>query len=281
MIKILISDMDGTLFAGHGKSVLDLSARNNEALERIRKSSMDFYVASGRMIGFGIRVLKDHGFTDIKAAGFNGAVVYDNGKFPVSYKLDKELIRQIINMLETEFPDYDIIQVQGMNSERIFNVREHPSITAYRKQIAETGIGVIPDYTIDDFLDHDTGSEAGKFSITLKDALQCEQVRKRLGEILSDSCFVAKSGDVLLEIGNAGASKGVFAKYLKETLDLKKEEIACIGDELNDAEMYPYAGVKFAMASGRDAVKYMSDYVVEDVAEAIDICLKLNGEVSR
>lgn len=278
MIKILISDMDGTLFAGHGKTVLDLSSRNIEALERIRQSSISFYVASGRMIGFGIRVLKDHGFTDIRAAGFNGAVVYDNGKFPVSFSLDKALIRQIIDMLEREFPDYDIIQVQGMNSERIFNIREHPVIAGYRKQIASTGIGVIPDYTIDEFLERDTGAEAGKFSILLKDPEQCDLVRKRLGEILSGGCFVAKSGDTLLEVGNAGASKGVFARYLKETLQLKKEEIACIGDELNDAEMYPYSGVKFAMASGRDAVKEMSDYVVEDVAEAIDICLKLNGE---
>ena len=35
MIKILISDMDGTLFAGHGKTVFDLTQRNNEALERM------------------------------------------------------------------------------------------------------------------------------------------------------------------------------------------------------------------------------------------------------
>jgi soluble P-type ATPase len=32
------------------------------------------------------------------------------------------------------------------------------------------------------------------------------------------------------------------------------------------------------MESGRDAVKEMSDYVVKDVAEAIDICLKLNEQ---
>lgn len=277
MIKILISDMDGTLFAGHGKTVFDLTQRNQEALERIKQSDMKFYVASGRMIGFGIKLLKDHGFTDIRAGGFNGAVVYDNGKFPVSHSLSKDLIREIVYILDAEFPDYDLIQVQGMNSERVFNNFEHPSVLKYRKQIAETGIGMIPDFTITDFLERDTGTVCGKLSIVLKDKEQCDLAKERIGEAAGKDCFVARSGDRLLEVGNAHASKGVFAAFLKETLHLEKEEIACIGDELNDAEMYPYAGVKFAMESGRDAVKEMSDYVVKDVAEAIDICLKLNS----
>ncbi|MBR2843725.1 MAG: HAD family phosphatase [Solobacterium sp.] len=278
MIKILISDMDGTLFAGHGKTVFDLTQRNNEALERIKHSGMKFYVASGRMIGFGIKLLKDHGFTDIKAGGFNGAVVYDNGAFPVSHSLSKDLIREIVHILDTEFPDYDLIQVQGMNSERVFNNFEHPSVLKYREQIAETGIGVIPDFTINDFLSRDTGTVCGKLSIVLKDKEQCDLAQLRIEKAAGKDCFTARSGDRLLELGNAHASKGVFAAYLKETLHLEKEEIACIGDELNDAEMYPYAGVKFAMESGRDAVKEMSDYVVKDVAEAIDICLKLNEQ---
>jgi len=280
MIKFLVSDMDGTLFEGHGETVFDLTARNEEGLEKIKRSEIEFCVASGRMIGFGIHLMEKYQFDKVRAAGFNGAVCYDQGKFVSTCPMEKEMIRSIYAMMEKKFPDYEVIQVQGLNSERIFTSLEHPIRAKYSKDIAKIGIGQLVDFTIHEFLDDVKGQEtiAGKMSITMNTKERCLEVIEEVKKIVNNQCFVAMSMKNLIEIGNITASKGVFIEYLKEAYHLKSEEIAVIGDANNDAEMYPLAGHRFAMANGTEEIKELADYVVQDVAECIEICLKLNED---
>lgn len=53
MIKVIVSDMDGTLFKDHKETIFNLSDRNEEALSNIQKANVAFYVASGRMYSYG------------------------------------------------------------------------------------------------------------------------------------------------------------------------------------------------------------------------------------
>lgn len=279
MIKFIVSDMDGTLFEGHGETVFDLTKRNEEALKRCKAQNIEFCVASGRMIGFGIRLLEKYQFSKVRAAGFNGAVCYDQGSFVSVYQLDINLIRQIVNMLNQEYPDYEVIQVQGLNSERIFTDLKHPIIDYYKKSIEKIGIGKVMDFTVEDFLAGKTDALAGKLSVTMPTKERTLEVKDKIKAIVQDACFVTMSNDTLIEIGNAYANKGVFVKYLKEAYHLKSDEIAVIGDAMNDTDMFPESAYTFAMRSGNDQVKKMADYVVDDVAECIDICLKLNEKM--
>lgn len=79
MIKVIISDMDGTLFYGHGRTIFDLTHRNELALKRCQKHNVSFFVASGRTVGYGQRLLQKYGFANEIVGGFNGAVCVDNG----------------------------------------------------------------------------------------------------------------------------------------------------------------------------------------------------------
>ena len=83
MIKWIVSDLDGTLFEGHGETVFDLCPANEAALKALQRQGIEFCVASGRMIGYGIHLLEKYGFRAIRAAGFNGAVCYDQGQVSV------------------------------------------------------------------------------------------------------------------------------------------------------------------------------------------------------
>lgn len=279
MIKFIVSDMDGTLFEGHGETVFDLTKRNEEALAKLRNSKIEFCVASGRMIGFGLRLMEKYQFSKVRAAGFNGAVCYDQGQFVSVYQLDPALIRQIVDMLNQQYPDYEIIQVQGLNSERIFTDLKHPIIDYYNKSIAKIGIGKVMDFTVEDFLNGKTDTLAGKLLVTMPTKERTLEVKEKIQAIVKDACFVTMSNDTLIEIGNASANKGVFVKYLKEAYHLTSDEIAVIGDAMNDTEMFPESSYTFAMKSGNEQVKKMADYVVDDVAECIDICLKLNEKL--
>lgn len=276
MIKVLVSDMDGTLFEKHGETVFDLSERNELALNKIKNSDIDFFVASGRMIGYGIRLLEKYGFEHVCAAGFNGAVCYDHNRIVATKPLRKELIAQIMELLMTQYPTTEIIQVQGLNSERIFCDVNLPIVEQYRKEIAKIGIGNAVDFTIWDFLAGKNEVLPGKLSITMPTHEACLAVIDSLKQLLKEECFVTMSNDTLIEIGNSLAHKGVFIEYLIQTYGYQKEEIAVIGDAPNDMEMFPYAGYQFAMASGKEQVKAAADRIVEDVAECIEICLEIN-----
>lgn len=281
MIKFIVSDMDGTLFEGHGEIVFDLTERNEKALEKLKESDIEFCVASGRMIGFGIRLMEKYHFPKVRAAGFNGAVCYDQGEFVSVYQLDLSLIRKIVNMLKEEYPDYEVIQVQGLNSERIFTDLKHPIIDYYQKSIAKIGIGRVMDFTVDDFLSGKTETLAGKLSVTMPTKERTLEVKEKIQAMVKEACFVTMSNDTLIEIGNALANKGVFVRYLKKAYHLSSDEIAVIGDAMNDTEMFSESTHTFAMRSGNEKVKEMADYVVDDVAECIEICLRLNEKMKK
>lgn len=278
MIKVLVSDMDGTLFEGHGETVFDLSQRNQEALEKLKQENIQFCVASGRMIGYGIRVLENAGFKPI-CAGFNGAVCYDQGKLVKVKALKRDLIQAIISMLNASF-HVEFYQLQGLNSERIFFDLTHPIVEKYRKDIAKINIGQVMEYTITDYLDNNVDALIGKLSITMKDKEECLQVIKAIKALTKDACFVTMSNDTLIEVGNNEANKGVFIEYLQEAYGFRNDEIAVIGDAANDAAMFPLSMHRFAMACGNEGLKNMADDVVGDVAECIERCIQLNKETS-
>ena len=277
MIKCIVSDMDGTLFEGHGETVFDLTERNRKALQRVREAGIQFCVASGRMIGYGIRLLEQYGFEHIRAAGFNGAVCYDDGEFVDTKPVDRTLLQKIVPMVKERFPRVEVIQIQGLGSERIFTrVDTAGSKEHYRKEIEKVGIGKLPPVTVEEFLEDDHGILPGKLSITMPTRQECLEVIGAVQDMVKDTCFITMSGETLIEIGSRESGKNVFVSYLRKAYGLKREEIAVIGDALNDAEMFDEAGLCFAMASGDGAVQRRADLVVRDVAECIDICIARN-----
>ena len=153
MIKWIVSDLDGTLFEGHGETVFDLSPANEAALQAVQNAGIEFSAASGRMIGYGIHLLEKYGFPQIRTAGFNGAVCYDQGQFVVTHALAIRQIRQIVEITRKAFPQCTMIQVQGLNSERILANLQDPIAEHYRKECAKLGIGQVMDFTLDQFLD--------------------------------------------------------------------------------------------------------------------------------
>ena len=220
--------------------------------------------------------MEKYGFERIRAAGFNGAVCYDQGRLVAARPLKKELICALITMIRQEFPSCEILQVQGLNSDRIFTSLDHPVVERYRRDIAKIGIGRVMDFTIDDFLQQPMETQAGKLSITMASHEAALVVMERIRDLASEQCFITMSGDRLVEVANRTASKGVFVQYLKQAYGLKSEEVAVIGDALNDAEMFPEASHTFAMQSGSEEAKRLAKHLVMDVAECIDWCLEYN-----
>ncbi len=78
--------------------------------------------------------------------------------------------------------------------------------------------------------------------------------------------------------------KSNIARNIISGLNLKKEEVACIGDDLNDLGMFAESGLKFAPNNANDYIKQKADIVLKHcggegaVREMIDFILMRNEE---
>lgn len=101
---------------------------------------------------------------------------------------------------------------------------------------------------------------------------------------------VAKAKEELKAIGNLevvsshtnnfeamplGTSKGFAVQQLCEILNVKQEEVICIGDNENDLSMITFAGLGIAMGNAPKEIQEQADYVTDTnvncgVAKAID-----------
>ena len=78
-----------------------------------------------------------------------------------------------------------------------------------------------------------------------------------------------------IEFGGVTTSKANALSYIANSLGIKKEEIMCCGDSLNDKEMLQMAGFAVAVDNACDEIKSIVDYITatndqDGVAQAIE-----------
>ena len=66
------------------------------------------------------------------------------------------------------------------------------------------------------------------------------------------------------EISLQNVNKWQAIEYLIDKLNIKKEEVIAIGDNMNDAEMIKNAGLGIAMGQSAPQVKQIADYITDD-----------------
>ena len=89
------------------------------------------------------------------------------------------------------------------------------------------------------------------------------EFRRRFGERLN----VTKSYPLFTEIIHPEVSKGRALARLAELLGVGREEVAAIGDNLNDLDMLEYAGLGIAMGGSAALVQQQADWVCPPEAE--------------
>ena len=90
--------------------------------------------------------------------------------------------------------------------------------------------------------------------------------------------YVTTSSPHKLELSASGVSKGNAVRILAQELGIRSDEVAAIGDYLNDCDMLKAAALRFAVANARAELKAIADHVVSSakengVAEAIQYVL--------
>lgn len=271
MIKILFSDLDGTLLLNGENHSGKVSDKNIKAINKLEENNVKFAIATSRSNKFIYKQMDcKH---EIDTVAFNGNLVTCDSKIlsKVSFTLDElNKIIQLLNLEEDNrdmfiTTDNDVIfydihhsRVQGYIENKLNFVQDHnilieEPLLEYIKHSHEKIcfiIGVFPNKTIADEI---------RIQLKTLDSIQYVDTSER-------TCTFTKNNidkvSGILEIANY--------------YGIKEDEIAVIGDSYNDLKMIQTFKHSFCMSHAPESIKNEATYIVEDVSECIDMILKIN-----
>ena len=241
MIKLVVSDIDGTLLEDGGH---ELNPELFEVILKLREKGMQFAAASGRQWASIEQV-----FDPIKEKIFylsdNGAYVGCHGRQlfvnPIDRSLVEELVKDIrkagLTVMENPDPEFEDWIVNGYK----FQAKSVKDVLAVDDQFI-------------------------KVSAYRKTDIEAHT--KELREKYGDRLKMTISGDMWLDCMATGVNKGEAVKLLQESLEILPEETIAFGDQLNDIEMLGRAYYSFAIGNARpevkEAARFQADTNVRD-----------------
>jgi Cof subfamily protein (haloacid dehalogenase superfamily) len=254
MIKLLVSDLDGTLL-DHSKKV---SSVDREALTRAAGQGMELCLASGRMHSEMTQVMDEIGFT-AHSVSQNGAFIHlKDGSLLLSKSFAPELAAEIFSISKP----YDLVKLicnaDGNHITRLTEASDRIQARMFEPFI------VYPQ--AEEALTREL--PAAKFSF-FGDMELLQQVRQELNNRIGSQITMYVSDHDCLDIMPLHVSKGDSLPLLLESIGLKADEIACIGDSFNDISMLGITPHSFAMAGAHADVKKAANYQAHSVAEAL------------
>lgn len=274
MIKLIASDMDGTLLSSH----LSISDFNKEVIEKARSMGIEFVVATGRSYTEARPVLKESGI-DCEMITGNGAQVFDEHE-QISYtvSLEKQTVVDIIKILSEHNLYFELMTTEGVYSnsreQRIENIatmlaENIPGVT-YKIAIAMAAshLDSLPVEYVDDYM-----TLVNNEQLEILKIITFSQHGPKKLDPISDlitnlgSVCVTSSFPNNLEINHENATKGHAVAKLAKEKGISMDEVLTIGDNFNDVSMLRIAGVSFAMGNAEPGVKKVAKYETDSNAD--------------
>ncbi len=247
MVKLVVSDMDGTLL-GPG------SFLGQEALlmvRQLKEKGIGFTIATGRS-----RCLSESYEAllglELPYISCNGAMIVRRGQIIKRYPIPLSALRPLIE----EADRMGMSIVFSIDGEE-FYLRETPWILEkreeegfYRNKMALTE-AVWNELHLEKIMVMD-GNASGRIG----------QVEARCRTLPAQYGFT-RYNDRSVEIVHCQATKANGIRFLSQYLGIPMEEILAVGDHQNDCEMLRAAGIGAAVANAIPAARESADYVTK------------------
>jgi Cof subfamily protein (haloacid dehalogenase superfamily) len=267
--KLFVADMDGTLLNDHK----ELSNKDIQAIKKLQDTGIKFAVATGRHDSM-IKSYLKHLDLHVPVISCNGAIVREpfSDQIFLAETLPKEQSLQVIDICKECNASFHIYGHESIFGEKLnHKMLYYHNLNKTLPSDEQTKLVIVPD-SKDIVLN---GSEPlYKFLIISDREKDLLDIIDRLAEI--DGLNVTQSMPMLCDVMKEGITKAYALQRLSESLGIKREEIAAIGDQHNDIDLIEYAGLGIAVANAEDALKEKADVVTtasnnqDAVSEAIE-----------
>ena len=255
--KLLVTDIDGTLIGPEG----DISKENAGALAAVQREGINISLSTGRSIKSCLRYIDELGLNSYHMF-FDGALVSSadlKEKVYIQY-IESEMVKRMI-----EFADTHDIDLELATLSKYYARRETWSTDIKRRFFSI-------DTTLGDLGGLWERKEIIRVDIVIRNPE--EEARAMLftdhfaGELQFTEAHTPRYPDVtFINITAKGLSKGKALEALVSHLGIRLDEVAAVGDWLNDIPMLETAGLGIAMGNAHEDLKAVADHVTLDVEE--------------
>lgn len=247
-IKIIFIDIDGTLTDSNKQ----LHSANIEAIKKVTDKNIYVVLCSGRT--------NQYVCDFSKKTNASNYVICCNGAFIYDYKNDKDIFSSKLNFNDvTTLWDYCLEHKLGC----ILNTKNKRYSNNYLYNVHDNSIETIRELSEVQEDIYQIVIDSNNY-YKIKDVDEVIKKTESLGIANTSISFVDKiidSNKYFFDVVNKNINKGDAIKYLLEYLGIKKEEAVCIGDHINDYQMFHEVGFKVAMGNANSELMKKSDYV--------------------
>lgn len=264
MIKLIITDLDGTFLNSSGEFDQHSFARTREL---IAEKGVHFAVCTGKQCERVEELFGEYS-KDIWIVGDSATRIKYNGEFAFQSLIDNGLGLTIISTLQEASSTHVIIACtpEGAVVRSDIDKRLKDKVRRSYTRMIET----------DDF----SAVKSDFVKITVFDEQgNCPQTRPHLSQFEND-VYIVVSEAAWIDIAGYGVHKGSTVQKLQEILKVTPEETMAFGDGYNDLELLAQADYSFAMRNAFEEVKNAARFITgtndeNAVMETIGHILKL------
>lgn len=256
MIKLVVSDLDGTLL--NDEHII--SKENKKAINELENKEIKFCIATGRLNASAKVIARELGGS-YNIISCNGALIKSADGSEIIYinSIENHTAVAIAELLESMNQKYHFYTENSVYSKTLSN-----SALCYHEQNLKSNevtekIGIV---ICDDIVQKASSVEdVLKFIVFFEDEDEREAVLNKLIDI--EGIDISQSTSKNLEIMNKNSSKGNAIKIVSDMYKIPTSEIMVLGDQNNDLSMFDIAGVKVAMANGNSKLKTYADFITK------------------
>ena len=284
MYKLVAIDLDGTMLNQYGI----VTDKTKAAIEKVQQKGIEVIIASGRPIDSIKTIAKEIKSEKYFISG-NGAIIYDIANDEIIYKntLKKQKVLEIVKICEENSIYYNIYTEKEIVAKSLqCNVLYYHKENAFKKEEEKTHINIV-----DNVYDYIANRDENIVKITICDSNQTifNSIIRKLKEVeeieildvshMSRKMIRQGTEEIPIEyfyteISAKNVDKWNAIEFLREKMNIQKEEIIAIGDNINDKKMLENAGLGIAMGQSHPDIKQIANQVTapnteDGVAEAL------------
>lgn len=272
MYKLVAIDLDGTMLNSYG--VVTENTKNT--IKKTIEKGIDVIIASGRPIDSIKTIANEIESKKFFIAG-NGSLIYDIQKNEIIYEkyLKKEKVLEIIKMCEENSISYNVYTEKTILATSLkHNVLYYYKENLKKPEDKQTHINIVENMY--DYINKMDGEKFLKITICDENRSVFNSIMKKLNEIggievlevshMSRKIIQQGTEEIPIEyyyteISAENVDKWYAIEYLISKLNIKKEEVITIGDNINDKKMIQEAGLGVAMGQSTPAIKEIADEI--------------------
>lgn len=284
MYKLIAIDLDGTMLNSYGI----VTQNTKEVIKKVQEKGIEVIIASGRPIDSIKTIAKEIESENYFISG-NGAILYDIKKDEIIYEniLKKAKTLDIIKICEENSIYYNIYTEKEILAKSLnYNVLYYYKENLDKEEKNKTHIKIVED--LYKYLEERNekiikiticDNNKSIFNSILKklktiDDIEVLEVSHMSRKIIRQGTEEVPIEYFYTEISAKNVDKWYAIEMLAEKLNIKKEEIVAIGDNVNDEKMIKEAGLGIAMGQSSPKITKISNYITnnnneEGVANAL------------